>query len=83
MVVAHGVDQNFGSSPIPLRVRVDNPWVSLVELTFICLCQFLFFQCIHILIQGLAYARNAPRGGGGTIPEDAARWEAKNINNEW
>jgi hypothetical protein len=48
------------------------------------LCQFLFFQCIHILIQGLAYARNAPRGGGGgTIPEDAARWEAKNINNEW
>jgi hypothetical protein len=43
-VLAHGVDHSFGSIPVPLREGVDSPWVSLLELTFFCLCKFLFFS---------------------------------------
>jgi hypothetical protein len=43
-VLAYGADQNFGSSPVPSREGVDSPWVSLLELTFVCLCQFLLLK---------------------------------------
>jgi hypothetical protein len=48
-VLAHGVHQNFGSSPVPLREGVNTPWVSLLELTFIYLCQFLFLNACSFL----------------------------------
>jgi hypothetical protein len=37
-ILVHGDYQNLGPSPVPLREWVTNPWVSLLELTFICLC---------------------------------------------
>jgi hypothetical protein len=37
-VLAHGADQNFGSGLVPLREGVLSPCVSLLELTFVCLC---------------------------------------------
>jgi hypothetical protein len=40
-ILVHRVDQDPGPSPIPLREGVASPWVGLLELTFICLCQFL------------------------------------------
>jgi hypothetical protein len=73
-IVAHGADPIFGSSPIPLREGVNSPWLSLLELTFICLCQFLFFQRIHVLMQDLGYTCSAPQEL--MVPEDAARREA-------
>jgi hypothetical protein len=49
-VLAHGADMNFDFRPVPLREGLDSPCVSLHELTFVYLCQFLFFQCIHVLM---------------------------------
>jgi hypothetical protein len=79
-VLAHGADLNSGSSPVPIRDGVNSPWVSLLDLTFVCLCQFLFFQHICILRQDLGYAHSALRGV--TLPEDAVRQEANHANNE-
>jgi hypothetical protein len=61
-VLAHGVDQNFGSGPAPLRKGVDNPWVSLLKLTFICLCQFLFLN-VSMFLCRVSDALAALRGG--------------------
>jgi hypothetical protein len=49
-VLAHGDDLIFSFDLVPLREGADSPWVSLLELTFFCLCQFLFFQCIRVLM---------------------------------
>jgi hypothetical protein len=60
-VLASGVDPNFGPDLVPLRERVDNLWVSLLELSFSYLCQSPFPN-ISTLVQGLGRARSAPRG---------------------
>jgi hypothetical protein len=39
-VLAHGANKKFGIGTVPLSKGVVNPWVSLLELTFVCLCQF-------------------------------------------
>jgi hypothetical protein len=39
--LVHGADQDPSPSPVPLREGVISPRVSLLELTFVCLCQFL------------------------------------------
>jgi hypothetical protein len=50
-VLAHGANLNFGSSLVPLREGIKSPWVSLLELILVYLCQFLllkrraFFLC--------------------------------------
>jgi hypothetical protein len=31
-ILAHGVDQNFGSGSVPPREGVESPWVSLLKL---------------------------------------------------
>jgi hypothetical protein len=61
-VLACGANLIFVSSLVPLREGVHNPWVSLLELTFICLCQILFFQRIRIPMQNLGYAHSDLRG---------------------
>jgi hypothetical protein len=33
-VLAYGADLNLGSVSVPLRARVDSPWVSPLRLTF-------------------------------------------------
>jgi hypothetical protein len=63
-----------------LRGGIISLSVSLLELTFACLCQFLLLQLIHILMQGLGCAPSAPRGV--TLPEVEARWEANRAENE-
>jgi hypothetical protein len=60
--LAYGADLIFSSGLNPLRELVDNPWVSLLELTFICLCQFLFVNAYSFLCMILGM-RAAPRGG--------------------
>jgi hypothetical protein len=40
-ILVHRANQNSGPSRIPLREGVVSPWVSLLELIFIWLCQFL------------------------------------------
>jgi hypothetical protein len=55
--------------------------VSLLKLTFVYLCQILFFQRIRVLMKDFGFTRSAPRGV--TLPEDAARREANGANNEW
>jgi hypothetical protein len=40
-ILVYGADQDPGPSPVPLREGVISPWVSLLELTVICLWQFL------------------------------------------
>jgi hypothetical protein len=63
---------------------VDNPWVSLLELTFHFFYQFLFFQCICVLMKVLVYVRSALRGERGvSLPEDVARRVANHDHNEW
>jgi hypothetical protein len=61
--ILHGANQNCGPGPVHLREGVDSPWVSLIEITFVCLCQFLFFQHICILMQSLGYIRSTLWGG--------------------
>jgi hypothetical protein len=58
-VLAHGAEQNFGSDPVPLGEGVNNPWVSLLELTSVCLCQFLLLNAYTFLCM--------------ILPEDAVR----------
>jgi hypothetical protein len=60
-VLAHRADPNLGSSLVPLRERVDNPWVSLLGLALSYLCQSLFLN-VCIPVQGLVHARSTPRG---------------------
>jgi hypothetical protein len=43
-VLARGADLIFSSGLVPLSEGVDSLWVSLLELTFVYLCQFLFFN---------------------------------------
>jgi hypothetical protein len=73
-------NQNFGSGPIPLRDGVDNPWVSLLELTSISLCQFLLINT-YIFLSRIFRTRAASQGGV-ILPEDVVRPEAIRINNE-
>jgi hypothetical protein len=40
-ILIYGANQNSGPSPIPLRGGAISPWVSLLKLIFIGLCQFL------------------------------------------
>jgi hypothetical protein len=40
-ILVHWADQDPGPSPVSLRESVVSPWVSLLELTFVCFCQFL------------------------------------------
>jgi hypothetical protein len=47
--LAHRADQNFCSGSVPLREGVDSPWVSLLELTSACLCQFLLLNAYTFL----------------------------------
>jgi hypothetical protein len=54
-VPAHGVNSNFGSDPAPLREGVDSFWVSLLELTSICLCRFLLISAYTFLCRILGY----------------------------
>jgi hypothetical protein len=54
--------------------------VSLLELTFVCLCQLLFFHRIRVLMQDVGYACSALWGV--TLPDDAVRREANRANNE-
>jgi hypothetical protein len=58
-VLAHRANQIFCSGPVPLREGVNSPWVGLLELPFVCLCQFLCFQCVHIIMQDLGYTHSA------------------------
>jgi hypothetical protein len=78
-ILAHGVDQNFGSDPVPLREGVESPWVSLLELSF--LVHVFASQCMHILARDFGYMCSAPWGV--TLPEEAARWEVHRAHNEW
>jgi hypothetical protein len=57
-----GTDLNLGSSPIPLREGVDNPWVSLLRPTFSYLCQFQFLNVCMFLRKVLGVLA-APHGG--------------------
>jgi hypothetical protein len=43
-VHAHGSDLNLGSGPVPLRVGVNSPWMSLLGPAFGYLCQSLFLN---------------------------------------
>jgi hypothetical protein len=61
-VLAHGADLNFGSNPAPLREGVDNPWVSLLEFTFIYLYQFLLLNA-HAFLHTVLGMHAAPYGG--------------------
>jgi hypothetical protein len=81
-VLAHGVDLNFGSGPIPLREGVDNPLVSPLEFTFVYLYQFLLLNACAFL-RRVSGMHIAPRGGRGiTLPKDTVRREANRTHNE-
>jgi hypothetical protein len=43
-VLTPRADLSLGSSPVPMRERVDNPYVSLLGLAFSYLCQPLFLD---------------------------------------
>jgi hypothetical protein len=62
-VLAHGADLNFGSSPVPLREGVESPWVSLLKLILVYLCQFLLLKTrAFFLALDLRYACSALQG---------------------
>jgi hypothetical protein len=61
-VLAHGADKNFIFGPVPLREGVDNPWVSLLELNSVCLCQFLLLNA-HTFLCSILGTRAAPHRG--------------------
>jgi hypothetical protein len=79
-VLAHGADLNFGSSPVPLREGVHNPWVSLLEFTFIYLYQILLLNA-HAFLCTVSGTHAAPHRGV-TLPEDMARQEANHTHDE-
>jgi hypothetical protein len=62
-VLAHGVDLNSGSGPVPLREGVDSPWVSPLEFTSIYLCQFLLLNACAFL-RRISSMHAAPHGEG-------------------
>jgi hypothetical protein len=59
--LALGINPNLGSSPGPLRERVDNLWMSLLGMALSCLYQPPFLN-ISIHVQELKRAGSAPRG---------------------
>jgi hypothetical protein len=79
-VLAHGADLNLGSGPVPLREMNDNPWVSLLGLTFGYLCQILFLNVCMFLCRILSMLV-APCGGI-TLPKDVVRQEANRVYSE-
>jgi hypothetical protein len=48
-VLAHGAYLNFGSDPVPLKERVESPWVSPLKLTFLYSFQFLLLKLCAFL----------------------------------
>jgi hypothetical protein len=78
-VLASGVDQNFCPGLIPLRERIDNPWVSLSGLAFSYLRQSPFPN-ISTPVHGLGCAHSAPWGF--SLPEDVTRQEARCVCSE-
>jgi hypothetical protein len=61
-VLAHGANRNFVSGPVPLREGVNSPWVSLLELTSVCLCQFLHLNT-HVFLCRILGMCAAPHRG--------------------
>jgi hypothetical protein len=62
-VLAHGLDQNPGAGPVPLREGVDCTRVSPLEPARIWLfMQISVSKHTQVLVQGLGCARRAPRG---------------------
>jgi hypothetical protein len=61
-VLAPGADPSLGSSPVPLREKVDNPRVSLLGLAFSYLCQPPFLD-ISIFLCRVSGSLTAPHGG--------------------
>jgi hypothetical protein len=61
-VLTHGADQNFGSGPVPLREGVNNPWVRLLGLTSVFLCQFLLLNAYTFLSKILGTCAAPCRG---------------------
>jgi hypothetical protein len=61
-VLAHGADLNLGSGSIPLRERVDNPWVRLLGPAFSYLCKSSFLNVSSFLCR-VSGALAVPHGG--------------------
>jgi hypothetical protein len=61
-VLAHGANKKFGIGTVPLSKGVVNPWVSLFELTFVCLCQFQLLKA-YTFLRKILGTRAAPQGG--------------------
>jgi hypothetical protein len=59
-VLAPGAEQNPGFSPVPLREKVDNPWVSLLYLAFSYLCHSSFLN-IDMFLSRVSGVPVAPR----------------------
>jgi hypothetical protein len=70
----------FGSNPVPLRERVESPWVSPLELTFVYLCQFLLLNACTLLHR--IWGMHAAPPQGVTLPKDMASREANYIHSE-
>jgi hypothetical protein len=62
-VHAHGADLKFGSSPVPLREGDESPWVSLLELILVYLCQFLLLRTRAFSLCLISSMHVAPRRG--------------------
>jgi hypothetical protein len=58
-VHANGADQNFGIGRVPLKEVVDRPWVSLLDLTFVCFCQYLFLNA-YVFLRKVLGTRATP-----------------------
>jgi hypothetical protein len=67
-VLAHGAILSLGTSPAPLRERVDSPWVSPLGPTFDYMCQFRFLSVFMFLHRVLCVCSQHPEGV--TLPED-------------
>jgi hypothetical protein len=65
---------------INLREGVINPWVGLLKLIFIQLCQFPLLYHVRVLVQDLGYAHSIPQGV--IVPENVVRREANHADNE-
>jgi hypothetical protein len=62
-VLAHGADLKYGSSSVPLTEGGESPWVSLLELILVYLCQFLLLRTrVFFLALDFRYAHSAPHG---------------------
>jgi hypothetical protein len=78
-ILTHGVIPNFGTSPVPLRERVNSPYVSLLGPTFGYICQFWFLN-VCMLLRRVSSVFVAPRGV--TLLEDVVRQEANRVHSE-